>query len=253
MASVIPQKRILFFTNSDYGQANVVLATIYELMLAVAQAQIHIASFQALQPAVEDTIKLAEEKASGKQSARVVFHRLEGRSQFEAATGPDIDIFEAYDRPVNFINAAHTILSIDGIMQPWSPEEFASLYRQSMGIHNDVKPELTIVEPLFTPASTMCNHVRLNWIVLSPNTIKDFALPLQPRLAPLWKYPMSVHLEFEASLSTLFIHTDVRSVVFALDFPSRSQSHSSPRTLRLVLLQRTCSSRARGSGRRRHT
>jgi hypothetical protein len=30
----------------------------------------------------------------------------------------------------------------------------------------------------------------LNWMVLAPNTIKDFAIPLQPRLAMLWKYPM---------------------------------------------------------------
>ncbi|KAM5347382.1 hypothetical protein ACJ41O_010387 [Fusarium nematophilum] len=189
MAST-PQRKILFFTNSDYGQANVILATVYELILSSPSIEIHIASTQGLQRAVEDTVRLASTKAAGKEPARLAFHMLDGRSQFEAAAGPDVDIFEAYDRPVNFVNAAHTILTIDGIMLPWSPEEFASLYQQSMSIWNDVRPDLTVVEPLFTPGLTLCNHLGINWIVLAPNTIKDFAVPLQPRLAPLWKYPI---------------------------------------------------------------
>ncbi|KAF4985988.1 hypothetical protein FDECE_16180 [Fusarium decemcellulare] len=187
-----PPKKILFFTNSDYGQANVILATVYELMLSTSNIEIHIASFQRLRDAVEDTIGLAMDNAAGHAPARLIFHGLEGRSQFEAAIGPDVDLFEAYDRPVTFFNAAHTILKIDGIMQPWSPKEFSDLYHQTTGVLADVKPDLTVVEPLFTPALTACNHLGINWIVLSPNTIKDFAIPLQPRLAPLWKYPIFV-------------------------------------------------------------
>ncbi|KAJ3543981.1 hypothetical protein NM208_g3289 [Fusarium decemcellulare] len=189
MAST-PPKKILFFTNSDYGQANVILATVYELMRSTSNIEIHIASFQRLRHAIEDTIGLAMDNAVGHAPARLIFHGLEGRSQFEAAIGPDVDLFEAYDRPVTFFNAAHTILKIDGIMQPWSPEEFADLYQQTISVLDDVKPDLTVVEPLFTPALTACNHLGINWIVLSPNTIKDFAIPLQPRLAPLWKYPI---------------------------------------------------------------
>ena len=183
-------KKILIFSNSDYGQANVVLATAYELMLSGLPIEIHIASFQGLKSAIEDTIQLATKKASSRALSQLIFHKLDGRSQFEAAIGPEIDIFEAYDRPVNFVNAAHTILSIDGIMQPWSPEEFASLYTQAKKIWMEVEPDLTVVEPLFTPALTLCNHLGIKWIALAPNTIKDFAIPVQPRLAALWKYPM---------------------------------------------------------------
>ncbi|KAF4469860.1 glycosyltransferase family 1 [Fusarium albosuccineum] len=189
MASTRP-KKILFFTNSDYGQANVILETVYELMLSTSNIEIHIASFQRLRHAIEDTIGLAMDNAAGHAPAHLVFHGLEGRSQFEAAIGPDVDLFEAYDCPVTFFNAVHTILKIDGIMQPWSPEEFADLYLQTTSVLKDVKPDLTVVEPLFTPALTACNHLSINWIVLSPNTIKDFAIPLQPRLAALWKYPI---------------------------------------------------------------
>ncbi|KAF5698761.1 glycosyltransferase family 1 [Fusarium mundagurra] len=188
MASTSP-KKILFLTNSDYGQANVVLATAYELVLAAEQVQVHIASFEALRPAVLATDQLAAGE-SGRSPGRLIFHTLLGMSQFDAAARPDVDIFAAYDRPPTVINAARTILSIEGIMQPWGLEEFAELYEQTVHVVKQVKPDLTVVEPLFSPGLTVCHHVGVKWIVLSPNTIKDFAVPEQPRLAGLWKYPI---------------------------------------------------------------
>lgn len=183
-------KTILFFTNSDYGQANVVLAAAYELAILANDVEIHIASFEGLEQAALKTNQLVVDNSPGKQSSRLIFHRLHGRSQFEACIGPDVDLFKAYDRPPTFFNAARTILCIEGIMQPWRSEEFVDLYQQSLYILNNVKPDLTVVEPLFTPGLTLCNHLGINWIVLAPNTIKDFAVPLQPRLAALWRYPM---------------------------------------------------------------
>ncbi|KAJ4857933.1 hypothetical protein T069G_08830 [Trichoderma breve] len=183
-------KTILFFTNSDYGQANVVLAAAYELAILANDVEIHIASFEGLEQAALKTNQLVVDISPCKPSSRLIFHRLHGRSQFEACIGPDVDLFKAYDRPPTFFNAARTILCIEGIMQPWSSEEFVDLYQQSLHILSNVKPDLTVIEPLFTPGLTLCNHLGINWIVLAPNTIKDFAVPLQPRLAALWKYPI---------------------------------------------------------------
>ncbi|KKP02842.1 hypothetical protein THAR02_05072 [Trichoderma harzianum] len=188
-------KKILFFANSDYGQANVVLAVAYELAILDKDVEIHIASFESLEQAALGTNQLAVDNSSGEPSSRLIFHRLCGRSQFEACIGPDVDLFKAYDRTPTFFNAARTILCIEGIMQPWSSEEFVDLYQQSLYILNNVKPDLAVVEPLFTPGLTLCNHLGINWIVLAPNTIKDFAVPLQPRLAALWKYPMVKNAE----------------------------------------------------------
>ncbi|RFU27663.1 hypothetical protein B7463_g8658, partial [Scytalidium lignicola] len=101
-------KRILFFTNSDYGQANVILATVHALVHVASDVEIHIASFHELQAAVYATSQFALSHAPEGSSAKpLVFHGL---------------------------NA--------------------------------------------------------NWMVLAPNTIKDFAVPLQPGLAMLWKYPL---------------------------------------------------------------
>ncbi|KAF4943870.1 hypothetical protein FGADI_13106 [Fusarium gaditjirri] len=69
-------------------------------------------------------------------------------------------------------------------------EEFAKLYEQTVHVVEKVEPDLAVVEPLFIQGLTACHHAGVKWIVLSPNTIKDFAIPEQPRLAALWKYPI---------------------------------------------------------------
>jgi hypothetical protein len=37
---------------------------------------------------------------------------------------------------------------------------------------------------------TACRHRGLHFVILAPNTIKDFAVAVQPKAGMLWKYPM---------------------------------------------------------------
>ncbi|KAH7262843.1 hypothetical protein BKA59DRAFT_505866 [Fusarium tricinctum] len=60
-------KRLLLFTNSDYGQANVVLATAHALGLASQDVEIHIASFQDLQDGVNDASRFMQAEAARKK------------------------------------------------------------------------------------------------------------------------------------------------------------------------------------------
>jgi hypothetical protein len=54
-------------TNSDYGQANVVLATAHALGLASQDVEIHIASFQDLQDGVNDASRFMQAEAVRKK------------------------------------------------------------------------------------------------------------------------------------------------------------------------------------------
>lgn len=222
--SGLPERRILFFTNSDYGQANVVLATAYELLRSKEDVEIHIASFPPLEQAIRATNRLVADGCGDSAARQVVYHKLHGKSHFEAATGPDVDLFGAYDKPVGFINAARSILRIEGSLLPYTPQEFNSLYQQTVDVVNVVGPGLTVVDPIFTPGLTVCRHKKLKWIVLSPNTIKDFAVPLQPRLTGLWKYPMSVWVaSFPSSTGSI---TNIY-IAFALHCPFQYPSRRS--------------------------
>lgn len=185
-------KIVLFFTNSDFGQANVVLATAHALLHNAPEVEIHIASFHALGEAVESTSAFALKTSPHERGKPITFHPLDGISWGPATFRPEVGVAAANDLTPGLINSAKNILLIPAVMLPWRPDEFTSLYRQAERILSDVRPDLTAIDPIFTPGLTLCHHLKTNWLVLAPNTLKDFALPMQPALAMLWKYPLLV-------------------------------------------------------------
>ncbi|KAF5562487.1 UDP-glycosyltransferase 84B2 [Fusarium phyllophilum] len=179
-------KRILLFTNSDLGQANVVLATAHELGLACEDVEIHIASFQDLRSGVDDASRFMQVTAAQQKkkiSRRFVFHEIGGTSWGPATKRPETAIFETLELTPGLINSAKGFAILPAVMIPWSPREFLDSFRETERVFGEVKPDLIIVEPLFTQGLTFCHHRGVRWMVLSPNTIKEFAVPVQPKLA----------------------------------------------------------------------
>jgi hypothetical protein len=82
------QKRVLFLTASEYGEANVVLAVAYELLLR-QKYEVHIGSFSPLQSRVEELNSLAAIPNPA------VFHTVAGPSINEILTARD-DFFGPY-------------------------------------------------------------------------------------------------------------------------------------------------------------
>jgi hypothetical protein len=186
-------KRLLFLTNSDYGQANVVLATTHAIGLANPDVEIHVASFQELESGVYDASRFMQESAAQQKlpiPKSFIFHKLQGISWGPATKRPGTAIFDTLELTPGFVNSAKGVATLPAVMVPWSPEEYMEIYRDTQRVFDEVDPDLTIVEPLHTQGLTFCHYRGVKWMVLSPNTIKEFAIPLQPRLAALWKYPM---------------------------------------------------------------
>jgi len=185
-----PARKILLFTNTEYVQANVVLATAHALMHLAPDTEIHIGSFSGLESAVRATSEYAIKTSTSVKPKPIVFHEIRGVSRHEAADRPSLGLTNAMDLPPTLSGSAHNIAMIPAIMQPYENEEFAVNYREVERVLGEVGPDVTAVDPLFTPALTLCHHKKVNWLVLAPNTVKDFVVPLQPHLAMLWKYPL---------------------------------------------------------------
>ncbi|KAM0391581.1 hypothetical protein ACHAPZ_011172 [Fusarium culmorum] len=187
-------KRLLFFTNSDYGQANVVLATAHAIGLENPNVEIHIASFQELEASVDNSSKFMQKSASQQKlpiPKSFIFHKINGISWGPATKRPGTAIFDTLELTPGFVNSAKGVATLPAVMVPWTPEEYMEIYWDTQRVYDEVNPDLTIVEPLYTHGLTFCHYRGVRWMVLSPNTIKEFAVPLQPKLAALWKYPMA--------------------------------------------------------------
>ncbi|KAF5689296.1 UDP-glycosyltransferase 84B2 [Fusarium circinatum] len=154
-------KRLLLFTNSDFGQANVVLPTAHELGLSCEDVEVHIASFQDLRSGVDDASRFMQATAT-QQKKKIprpfVFHEIEGTSWGPATKRPETAIFETLELTPGLVNSAKGVAILPAVMIPWSPGEFLDIYKETERAFDEVKPDLTIVEPLFTQGLTFCRH-----------------------------------------------------------------------------------------------
>lgn len=174
------RKKVLLLTNAERGQANVFLAVADELLYADQHPEVHFASFDPIEPAVNAIAELSQRTCP--PGARILFHRLGGLS-----------MKAAWDRPEVIGGRGHEGLKgwelLLRVTLPWTGPEFLEVFESVVNVIEQVQPDAVAVDPCFAPALTACHHLGVKFVVLSPNTIKDFAMPSQPNFAPLWKYP----------------------------------------------------------------
>ncbi len=72
---------------------------------------------------------------------------------------------------------------------PWSGPRYMEIYRSVLDVLAAVRPDICVVDPALNPALTACRAVGQHFIILAPNTIKDFALGAQPVWEQFAKYP----------------------------------------------------------------
>ncbi|KAK1836831.1 hypothetical protein QBC39DRAFT_295915 [Podospora conica] len=186
-----PPKRVLLITNSEHGQANVFLATSYALLtLPDEDVHVHFASFPSIQKSVLAT---SDHALRDNPHARpLVFHEISGVSMVDAWSRPEV----ASERQrlaivdvVSLFYAIRRMMVLLKVMLPWTGPEFVEIMKSVMDIVDDVQPDVIAVDPAFSPALTALRYTGAKFMVLSPNTIKDFVMPLQPNGEALWKYP----------------------------------------------------------------
>lgn len=184
-------KKILFLCCSDYGQANSILATSYALLASHAPVELHIGSEHAMKPEVEATMRLADETLQAGAPYTIHFHGMDGTSHFQAMMGPEAGIKEVWSLPLpNFRNSAVFMTRFPHASIPWNSAEFVNMYAQNVALIQKITPDLVVVDPVYMIGLTAAQQLKVNWTVLAPNTVKDFAAVHQPRGAGLWKYPV---------------------------------------------------------------
>ncbi|KAK3393451.1 glycosyltransferase family 1 protein [Podospora didyma] len=171
----VPKRKVLLLTNSEHGQANVFLATSHALLQL--GAEVHFASFSAIQSSVSEL------------SRDIKFHAVDGvdmkhayPQEEVARSGLEGKIPRFHTMPAVLRICLHTTM-------PWSGPQYVDIYRSVVGILQEVAPSIVAVDPAFSPAVTACHHMGERFLILAPNTIKDFAISYQPAGDVFWKYP----------------------------------------------------------------
>jgi hypothetical protein len=179
------RRSILFVTNSELGQASVILAVAHEFLLRPGY-KVHIASFPALQPEVEELNATAARLSNGACST-ARFHSLAGKSMKEAAP-PGTEFLD-----LHVPGMAGALIAYDGVLPatfaPWHGTEYMIGYSSTTEIIDETSPEMVIIDPLFSQGIDACNAIGQKYMILSPNTLKELVLDRQPSGGALWKFP----------------------------------------------------------------
>lgn len=191
--------RVLILTNSELGQANVVLAFIQGLLEQDPSVDIHVSSFPQLKPALDSTTAfISSALATSKPS--ITFHPLPGRPMF-AAMGtdqpdPKKNWFVNADLPPGPRNTPVFMrMFLRYLWFCWESSEAAAIIQSLCTSIESLTPDVVVVDSLFAPGLTAATHVNSHntnprtkypTVVISPNSLKDFVGASQPKF---WRWP----------------------------------------------------------------
>jgi hypothetical protein len=171
-----PSKKVLLFTNAEHGQSNVFLATSHALVQL--GSDVHFASFTAIEPTIKSLF-----------GRTVTFHRLKGIDMKTAYPRDEVHNSGLEGATPGFLDMPLLLRICLHTTMPWSGPEYVDIYRSVIEVLQAVKADVIAVDPALAPAITACRHMGERFLVLAPNTIKDFAMPFQPAGQVFWKYP----------------------------------------------------------------
>ncbi|GIK02013.1 hypothetical protein Aspvir_006056 [Aspergillus viridinutans] len=178
--------KILLLTNSEFGEANVFLATSHAILQADPTVELHFATFGGLR----ESVAMVSQKiqATIPETKPIVFHKIHGLTMSESLRNAH-PFPASFLAPPGFLNTIRAIRDTVQIFVPYSGPQLVQIFLSIVGIINTVNADLIVVNSLMTTGLTACCHLGVKFACLSPNSIKDFAASKQPWAAALWKFP----------------------------------------------------------------
>ena len=184
-----PQKKVLFLTNSEYGQANVILAVAHELRIQ-GHFDVHIASFHDLRQRVAQLNRSACNTAPSDlgDMSPITFHEIVGPSMMEAFHR-DAEVADLTHAP-GIKGARYSYKKALDIAYVWDGPGYIRGYQSCLRIVEESNPVVIVVDSGFSQGIDVCNVLSRKYLIITPASMKDVIGILQPKLAVLWKYPL---------------------------------------------------------------
>ncbi|KAL2069622.1 hypothetical protein VTL71DRAFT_14301 [Oculimacula yallundae] len=175
-------KRILFFTSSEYGQANVILAVASELLI-LQQYEVHIASFEPLRSRIDELNK----SLSSQDGIHAVFHSIPGPAALDSLLAKN-GFIGPYSPGIRGALKTYKI-TLPAMATTWTEAEYMASYKRSLEIILSVEPNIIVVDPLMSQGLEACNTMSRKRVVLSPNTFLELLRKQQSTFAQFFRIP----------------------------------------------------------------
>lgn len=182
--------KVLMLTNKDHGQSNCFLATAHALLTTDPSVEVHFATFKGFDKFIDEAN--GHIVKTNPNSHPIIYEQIDGMSMAEGLNHH----FERLDIPrkkeylplsylASPLTTANTMAAIRDtvyVLIPYSGPQIVEIYKSIVGIIEKVKPDLIVLDCLFTPGLTALTHLNLPYICLSPNSCKDFSMSVQSKV-----------------------------------------------------------------------
>ncbi|KAH7245301.1 hypothetical protein BKA59DRAFT_526878 [Fusarium tricinctum] len=176
-------KTVLFITNSEHGLSNVHLATASALLENYPDIEVHFASFPSVKQKLDRISPFARRQSPGAKD--ITFHGLTGLTFAQAIVKEG----RSFISPPGWRGIASLAEHIQLWISPWTFEDHVYLYEELGSIIDDVEPAVVVLDSWFRPAIDVTRKKNRQHAFVTPNTLVDHFLGLQPLWLRLWKYP----------------------------------------------------------------
>jgi hypothetical protein len=195
------RKKVLLFTNSEYGQANVILAVAYELLL-LGEYEVHIASFKSLRSRINDL-----NRSISKSVLPAIFHTVVGASAMEALIAKN-EFIGPYPPGIKGAIATYKV-TIPALATIWEGPEYMTGYKSCLRILCSVNPNVVVLEPFMCQGIEACETLSYKNVILSPDPFQEVFRKQQPLFKQLLRIPAYVfHIQagIKQGLTTIGCH-----------------------------------------------
>lgn len=174
---------VLFLSNSEHGLCNVHMATASALLEIYPDMNVHYASFPSVREKLETISTFARLKTPA--TSNIIFHELKGLTFGQAILKEGRSFISAPGRAGIASLAEHMQLWIS----PWTAEDHIGLFEELGNIIGDVDPAVVVLDTWFRPAIDATRNRSRQHAFISPNTLVDNFIGIQPLRTMFWKYP----------------------------------------------------------------
>lgn len=182
---------VLFLTNCEFGQSNVVLAVISEL-LRKDVVDVHIASWAALEPRVVHLRRQFCGSVESKETERITFHTIPGTGMLDSVLKNFNQRRDTLPHKPGYAGATRLRELAPQMLAPWNPEEHIRMVTWFKELATTLQPAVLILDPILSPAHDMVRGSSWKYVILSPCSLASGLYLTEPWLAFFWKYPWQV-------------------------------------------------------------
>jgi len=189
---------VLFVADAHPGLSNAHIAASHALQVHFPHLEIHFASF----PKLSTPLSLSSSFAISQNplAKPVNFHPLVGNTYAEALLAAGIAVKDVI-LPPGIKGIARLCRDMQMYLMPWSAPEHVEIYEDVLRVMGEINPTIVVADTLFGPGLDAIRAQGRNYVILSPNALKDNLASMQPWGRMLWKYPACVFLFLSLSPS----------------------------------------------------